>query len=233
MAQTVVRSSACLLAERTLASLADAADRFAGAVAVSSSFQTQSLPLLHLVSRLESPLDVIFIDTGFHFPETLAFRDQLVALLGLQVRVVRAEDAGIVEARAPLYRTNPDLCCQVHKVQPVLTAMKDYRAWVSGIRRDQTPTRAKVQPVEEGTDELIRIHPMLDWTHADIEAYIAANGLPRHPLEARGYTSIGCKPCTRPPVVGGDLRSGRWQGTGKTECGLHTCLRPATKDDEG
>lgn len=221
-----------MLTERTRACLADAVVTFSGAVAVSSSFQTQSLPLLHLVSELLPLLEVIFVDTGYHFPETLAFRDRVVAQFGLRLRVLRADGWGGGDDGEPPYRTNPDLCCQVHKVEPVLSAMKDYRAWVSGIRRDQTVVRAAVQPVEQGTDGLVRIHPMLDWTQADIDAYIAAHDLPRHPLDALGYTSIGCKPCTRPPLLGGDLRSGRWQGTGKTECGLHTRLRNPTKDDD-
>ena len=202
-----------------------------GGVAVSSSFQTQSMPLLHLVGRRQPRLDVIFVDTGYHFPETLAFRDAVVARFGLRLRVVRPDVQGFGDAAEAPYRTNPDLCCDVHKVQPVRAVMKEYRAWISGIRRDQSAVRADAQPVEQGHDGLLRLHPMLDWTQADIEAYIAAHDLPRHPLDALGYTSIGCKPCTRPPVLGGDWRSGRWQGTGKTECGLHTRLRNRKTDD--
>lgn len=205
-----------------------AAQSFYDLIAVSTSFQTQSLPLLHLISRHLSSAKVLFVDTGYHFPETLAFRNQVVEMLSLNLRVVRADEGATSDlnsAREPLYRTNPDLCCELNKIQPVRAAMGEYRAWISGIRRDQSAVRAQAREIEKTTEGITRIHPMLDWTQADIEAYIREHNLPRHPLDARGYTSIGCRPCTRPPLIGGDLRSGRWAGTGKTECGLHTQLR--------
>jgi phosphoadenosine phosphosulfate reductase len=108
-------------------------------------------------------------------------------------------------------------------------AMARYRALVSGIRRDQSAVRAQAQIVEATSEGRLRIHPLLDWNHADIEQYIETHDLPRHPLSERGYTSIGCLPCTRPPSIATDLRSGRWIGTGKTECGLHTKLRDLPK----
>jgi phosphoadenosine phosphosulfate reductase len=125
----------------------------------------------------------------------------------------------------PLYLTNPDLCCDLRKVAPMRAAMNRYRALVSGIRRDQSKVRAQARFLEETGFGLVRIHPLLDWTKDNVEHYLTKHDLPRHPLTSLGYTSIGCLPCTRPPAVGGDLRSGRWQDTGKTECGLHTKLR--------
>lgn len=205
-----------------------AIDRFRNRVAVSTSFQTQSLPLLHLVSQHNASAVILFVDTGFHFPETLSFRDQVVDRLALNLRIIRADSVStstVNSSQEPLYRSNPDLCCELHKIQPVRAAMAEYEAWISGIRRDQSAVRAKAREIEKTPEGITRIHPMLDWTQADIEAYIREHNLPRHPLDARGYTSIGCRPCTRPPLIGGDLRSGRWAGTGKTECGLHTQLR--------
>lgn len=201
----------------------------AGTLAVSSSFQTQSVPLLHLIATTVPELPVLFVDTGYHFPETLHFRDRLVSDWGLRLRVLRAAPESALETRQPLYLTNPDLCCEIRKVQPVQQAMTEYRGWISGIRRDQSATRAEARVIEAALGGLVRIHPLLAWTHADVTRYMAEHQLPAHPLRARGYTSIGCLPCTRPPIVGGDLRSGRWQGQGKTECGLHTTLRGSPK----
>ena len=208
-------------------------DRFPdGTVAVSSSFQTQSVPLLHLVAATAPELPVLFVDTGYHFPETLRFRDQLAEEFGLNLRVLKiTAESGVRSVEAP-YRTNPDLCCEVRKVQPVQQAMREYRGWISGIRRDQSSTRAAAQVVEESDRGLVRIHPLLEWTHADIMRHIRKYNLPSHPLTARGYTSIGCLPCTRLPTVPDDPRSGRWQGHTKTECGLHTKLRGSTRESE-
>lgn len=195
---------------------------YAPRIALSSSFQTQSLPLLHMVSRTTPEMPVLFIDTGFHFPETLVFRDRLTAEWGLNVRIVRpAAD----EFRPGLFGQDPDACCLVHKVEPLRRAMQGLLAWISGIRRDQTGDRATGEAVEKVGD-LVRVHPLLEWTSQDVWKYINAHDLPTHPLLAKGYLSIGCSPCTRPVHDGEDERAGRWAGQAKMECGLHTALRP-------
>lgn len=199
---------------------------FAPDVAMSSSFQTQSLPLLHMVSRVAPALSVIFLDTGYHFPETLRFRDRLQKEWGLNVVTVRPAPE---EARAGLYARDPDRCCQIHKVEPMRRAMTGLRAWISGVRRDQTGARSGLQVVEH-TKDLVRVHPLAAWTSRDVWSYIDRYDLPAHPLFSQGYVSIGCAPCTRPVAMGMDERSGRWSGQGKTECGLHTTLREADEE---
>jgi phosphoadenosine phosphosulfate reductase len=208
--------------------IAWAAAHFGDEVVVSSSFQTQSLPLLHIVSQVAPELPVLFVDTGQHFADTLAYRDQLAALLGLNVRVVRAAlSRQEVNARYgdDLYRRDPDLCCYLNKIEPMERALHGARAWISGVRRDQTTNRRSFQVVEEGERGIIRVHPLLNWTRHDVETYIARYELPHHPLHELGYTSVSCWPCTAPIHNGDDERAGRWQGTDKTECGLHTRLR--------
>lgn len=195
---------------------------------MSSSFQGQSLPLLHIVSRVAPRIPVIFLDTGFHFPETLAFRDRLVREWGLNLRVVRrTPEAGEDPRRyARLHAVDPDLCCRLNKVEPMQRALAGQTAWLSGIRRDQSPARASVRVVETAADGLVRVHPMAAWTAADVWRYVHQHALPDHPLVARGYLSVGCAPCTTPVQLGGSERDGRWAGRQKTECGLHTDLRP-------
>lgn len=199
-------------------------ETFAPEVAATSSFQTQSVPLLHLISRVCPEMPVIFIDTGFHFPETLTFRDQLQARYHLNIQVIRptvTQSELIDEHGEPLYRRDPDLCCYINKVQPLEWVMARMHGWVSGVRRDQTATRQAMQVLQRKRVDLVEIHPMLNWTKADIAAYRAAHDLPEHPLTRLGYTSIGCAPCTRPVFLGEDERAGRWAGTDKKECGLH------------
>ena len=203
-------------------------DRFGDQVAMSSSFQVQSLPLLHMVSQTVPALPILFLDTGFHFPETLAFRDKLAEDWGLNIRVLRAEPN--LSQPSELYRQDPDLCCYVNKVAPMQTALQDYSAWISGIRRDQSANRAAIKVVEE-VNEVVRIHPMADWSSKDIWRYIHDQNLPAHPLLSQGYMSIGCAPCTQPIFDAENERAGRWAGQTKTECGLHTTLRQAETND--
>jgi phosphoadenosine phosphosulfate reductase len=199
--------------------IAWAADYFVSAIAATSSFQTQSVALLHLIGQVRPDLPVIFLDTGYHFPETLAYRDQLVERFGLTLRVVRADKT--LPAEQALYRRDPDLCCYVNKVEPMQRALRDLDAWITGIRRDQTAQRASAMPLEVVADGRIKVNPLVGWTRQDLWSYIHRYDLPSHPLFSQGYLSIGCAPCTI-PVTGGDERSGRWAGTDKTECGLHT-----------
>jgi phosphoadenosine phosphosulfate reductase len=211
--------------------LAWAVETFGADIAASSSFQTQGVPLLHMISRVKPDLPILFLDTGYHFPETLAFRDQLVREWGLSLRVVRAvlsRDELVGQYGHDLYRRDPDLCCHVNKVEPMQRALAGLRAWISGIRRDQSPARANIQILEQTRQGVIRVHPMATWARQDIWRYIHQHNLPEHPLLAQGYLSVGCAPCTRPVHIGEDERAGRWVGQERTECGLHTLLREMT-----
>jgi phosphoadenosine phosphosulfate reductase len=213
--------------------IAWAAEQFMPALAVTSSFQTQSVALLHLISTIRPDIPVIFLDTGYHFPETLAYRDQLVKQLGLKLRIVSApmKRADFIRQYGDaLYRRDPDLCCYINKVEPMRLALQDLSAWITGIRRDQTATRAAALPVELLDDGRVKVNPMLRWTRQDLWAYIHRYDLPAHPLFSQGYLSVGCAPCTSPVTEGQDERAGRWAGTGKTECGLHTEMLITPRD---
>jgi phosphoadenosine phosphosulfate reductase len=178
-------------------------------------------------------MPVIFIDTGFHFLETLAFRDELQARLNLNVIVARpaiSKSQLMAQYGEGLYRRDPDLCCYINKVEPMRRALSGFDAWISGVRRDQTAHRKHLSTLAPQRMGLLKIHPMLRWTGDEVWAYIHDHRLPYHPLFPAGYTSIGCAPCTRPVRAGEDERSGRWAGTSKAECGLHTDW---TNDMEG
>ena len=205
--------------------LAWAWERFGASVAVSSSFQSQSVPLLHLVSLHCPEMPVVFLDTGFHFGETLRFRDQLNEELGLNIEVLHPEvqQHELMQRYGEgLYRRDPDLCCHINKVEPMDRYMLDKDAWISGVRRDQTAHRRSLRTVEIAANGRLKIHPMLAWTSRDVWTYINEHKLPVHPLLEQGFFSIGCAPCTRPVGAGEDERSGRWADNDKTECGIHT-----------
>ncbi|MEA2752878.1 MAG: phosphoadenosine phosphosulfate reductase [Myxococcales bacterium] len=203
--------------------LAFAAEAFGEDLLFTSSFGAQSGVLLHLWSTVCRHLPVTFIDTGFLFSETLLYRDALVEKLGLEVRVVRpdiAREKFDADYGTDIQKTDPDFCCGVNKVAPISALKEAARGWVSGLRRDQSRTRADVAILE--TDEhLVRVHPIATFTAADVAAYLARHGIAEHPLVARRYLSIGCAPCTRAVAEGEDERAGRWDGSTKTECGLH------------
>lgn len=204
-------------------------ETFQPEVATSSSFQTQSVPLLHMIAQVCPDMAVIFLDTGYHFPETLAFRDELEREFGLNVQTVYPDPQAkqhLENPVEPLYRRDPDLCCRINKVEPMTRVLSGLKAWVTGIRREQTSYRKNVQIVERRPDGLIKINPLANWTKRDLWAYINRHELPLHPLFHEGYRSIGCAPCTRPVSDGEDDRAGRWDGAAKTECGLHTMVIP-------
>ena len=210
------------------------AERYMPALAATSSFQTQSVALLHLISRARPDLPVIFLDTGYHFPETLAYRDQLVERFGLTLRVVGSALSRTDFVRQygdALYRRDPDMCCYINKVEPMRRALQDLDAWITGIRREQTSHRAAAQVVEALPDGRVKVNPLVAWTREDLWAYINRHDLPAHPLFGQGYLSIGCAPCTAPATADQDERAGRWAGTTKTECGLHSdALQQARPD---
>jgi phosphoadenosine phosphosulfate reductase len=206
--------------------LAWAWNNFAPELAATSSFQTQSVPLLHMIASVTPGLTVLFLDTGFHFPETLAFRDRLVREFGLHVRVLAPEMShdGFRHQHGDLYRQNPDLCCYINKVEPLARAKRELRAWISGIRRDQTATRQATPVVAREPGGTVKICPLAGWTRREVWQYLHEHGLPEHPLLAQGYLSVGCAPCTRPVDADDDERAGRWTGHDKLECGLHLPL---------
>ena len=201
-----------------------AVDMFWPQIALSSSFQTQSMPLLYMASRIRRDILVLFLDTGYHFWETLTFREQIASEWHLNVldlyRHPRWDTFARLQTRA-LPFSDPNLCCYMHKVEPMQRAMKDMLAWISGIRRDQTSVRANATILELQDDGLLKINPLLNWTREDIQRYTKEHRLPSPPLFQRGYRSIGCAPCTIAIGVNDDERAGRWSGRAKIECGLH------------
>jgi phosphoadenosine phosphosulfate reductase len=199
-------------------------------LAVATSFQASGLVILHLLRDIRPDLPVLFLNTGFHFPETLEFRDRIVEMWDLKLVELTGEH-GTPERQAELYgqrlfERDPNRCCHINKVAPLQNALEEYDAWISGLRRDQSPLRAATPVVEaqmlpSGT-EVLKIHPLANWTKADVMGYIAMHDIPTNPLLERGFGSIGCWPCTRAVGAGEDERAGRWDGYDKTECGIHT-----------
>ena len=199
---------------------------FGESAAATSSFQTQSVPLLHLIAETTPQLPILFLDTGFHFPETLEFRDHLQEEFGLNVRSLKTRmgHGGFRQKYGELHRRDPDLCCHLNKVEPLERALEEYRVWVSGIRRDQTKQREDTSVVSQLDNGLYKVCPMVRWSSRDIWQHIHKHALPAHPLFYEGYLSIGCAPCTRRPDGDESERDGRWANSDKAECGLHTTL---------
>lgn len=196
---------------------------FADRLIVTSSFQTHSIPLLHMVSRIAPDIEVIFLDTGFHFEESLAFRDRVAKQLDLRIRNVRCEigHAAFLARYGALYAEDPDRCCYINKIDPLESVLANADAWITGLRRDQSATRSSVPVTFLRDDGKIKIAPLANVTRDEIEVYRTRFRLPEHPLEGAGYRSVSCSPCTRRTPVGGGDRAGRWAGTSKSECGLH------------
>jgi phosphoadenosine phosphosulfate reductase len=209
--------------------LAFAVETWGERLLFTSSFGAGSGVLLHMWSRVAAHLPVVVIDTGFLFDETLAYRDQLARTLGLRVEVAQPEvptTEFLWQHGADIQARDPDLCCGQNKVAPLKPYVARSLAWVTGLRRDQSRTREQVpilQPTEDGP---IKVHPLATMTSADVQAYMQQHGIPEHPLRAKRYLSVGCWPCTQAVADGEDERAGRWRGGTKTECGLHTFLKP-------
>ncbi len=181
--------------------------------------------LAHLASSVASGVDVLFLDTGFHFAETIGTRDAVDQVYDVNVRTmlplitVEQQDA---ERGPELYRRDPDACCAIRKVEPLARGLADYTAWASGIRRDETANRRTIGVVEwDAKRSMVKVNPLATWTQEQADAYVSDNGVLVNPLAYDGYPSIGCAPCTRRVAPGEDPRSGRWADSGKTECGLH------------
>jgi phosphoadenosine phosphosulfate reductase len=208
--------------------LAFAVERWGDELLFTSSFGAGSGVLLHMWSRVAPHLPVVVVDTGFLFDETLAYRDALVAKLGLRVEVARPavpRDDFLWEHGADVMARDPDFCCAQNKIAPLQPYIARSRAWVSGLRRDQGQTREHVPILQPTVDGPVQVHPLATMTSAEANAYMLAHGIPEHPLKARRYLSIGCFPCTQPVPEGEDERAGRWAGNAKTECGIHTFLK--------
>lgn len=204
-------------------------DFFGPGLALLSSFGTESVVLLHMVSEIAPGMKVLFLETGYHFQETEDYKKGLIEKLKLNVveltaTISREEFIRIYSDN--LYDKNPDKCCEINKVEPLQRGLKGFKAWASGIRRGQGPTRKNIHILEAYEDGLYKLNPLANWTSKDAWHYIKTHSLPVHPLFEKGYTSIGCWPCTRPVVPGEDARAGRWAGRVKTECGIHTFMKP-------
>ncbi|HEY3009648.1 MAG TPA: phosphoadenylyl-sulfate reductase [Micromonosporaceae bacterium] len=201
-----------------------AADTFGPRFCVTSSFA--DAVLVHVVSRVVPGVDVVFLDTGLHFGETLRVRDQVASTMPVNVRSIRprltvGQQDGLYGPR--LFAREPDECCALRKVEPLERALADYDAWAAGLRRDESPTRASTPVVHfEAGRGKVKVNPLAAWTQADVDAYIARYNVPVNALISQGYASVGCWPCTRRTRAGEDPRAGRWPMFDKTECGLHT-----------
>ncbi len=198
-------------------------DLFPGQIALVSSFGAESAVLLHLAARTDKATPVLFLDTGKLFAQTLTYRDALIDRLGLSdVRVLTPDQTQLAaqDDGGTLWFRDAEACCSIRKVQPLQRALKPFAAWINGRKRYQAGTRRGIALVEaEGAR--LKFNPLAGWSAAEIDAYFARHDLPRHPLVADGYLSIGCATCTQPVAAGQEVRSGRWQGREKTECGIH------------
>jgi phosphoadenosine phosphosulfate reductase len=199
---------------------------FAGRIALVSSFGTEAAVLLRLVAEIDPATPILFIDTGKLFGETLRYRNTLVTTLGLRdVRTVRADAAELnaADPNGELWQGDSEACCRLRKIEPLAAALGPFDAWITGRKRYHGAERTALPPIE-ALDGRIKINPLAGWSAARIRAAFAEYGLPPHPLVADGFRSVGCQPCTSRIAPGAEPRSGRWAGTGKSECGIHLAL---------
>jgi phosphoadenosine phosphosulfate reductase len=225
-------SDFCAALESRIADCSDASailrlamgDVFAGGIALVSSFGTESALLLAMAAEIDPAVPVIFLDTGKLFPETLEYRDDLIERLGLEdVRVIRPAPPQLArhDPDGALWRNNPDRCCTLRKTLPLQMALEGFDAWITGRKRFQSAVRREVRLFEPDSAERIKVNPLAFWSAERIAAAFEERDLPRHPLEAYGFPSVGCMTCTAPVALGEDRRAGRWPGRAKTECGIH------------
>jgi phosphoadenosine phosphosulfate reductase len=205
--------------------LAWAADTYGDRLAMATAFGAEGCALIAMLSGISNDVYLFNLDTGYQFPETLDLRERLMDKYGVKVHLVQAEESvPAMESRfgGPIYDKDPDLCCHIRKVAPLPKAVEGYHAWISSIRRDQSPMRANAPII--GWDrkfQLAKVNPLANWSKKDVWNYILKNDVPYNPLHDQGYPSIGCWPCTRAIGAGEDERAGRWAGFAKVECGLH------------
>lgn len=192
-----------------------------------SSFQSHSIVLLHILSRIDKSIPVVFINTGYHFPETVEFKDRVAEQFGLSTVDLRSNTPKFMQRGTDgrlLFTSDPDHCCYLNKTQPVDSLLMQNDIWINGVRADQSAVRKSMKVEQQAPHGAIRFHPMLDWSPKMIYDYQKEYNLPKHPLENSGYLSIGCEPCTRKVDPEMMEREARWYGMNKTECGLHTDL---------
>ncbi len=222
--EDIVDSAASALEEASpLEIVRWASATFGDRICLTSSMSDAAL--IHLVSKVKPGVDVLFVDTGYHFAETIGTRDAVEAVYPVNVinvtpsRTVAEQDRDLGPR---LHGRNPDLCCHLRKVEPLSRALEGYMAWFTGVRRDETRSRKEMRVVEwDRKREMVKVNPILHWSDEDMENYVADNGVLVNPLHYDDYPSIGCEPCTSRVAPGDDPRSGRWAGLGKVECGIH------------
>jgi len=190
------------------------------------SFGAEGIVLIDLISKVNKKAKIIFLDTGLHFQETYDLiekvKERYPSLIITKVKPISSLEEQAKWYGDELWKHNPNLCCHMRKVVPLTEALKDTKAWISGLRREQSPIRSKTQYINKDDKfQNVKICPLIHWTWEDILTYIELNNLPYNPLHDKGYPSIGCAPCTQPVLDNADLRAGRWAGTTKSECGLH------------
>jgi phosphoadenosine phosphosulfate reductase len=212
-----------------------ASDEFGDRLCLTCSWQKQSSVLVHMVSGLGIDVDVVELDTHLFFRESYDTRDRLIERYGLEL--IRPEVMTVAEQHAKegpnLWESDPDRCCHVRKVEPLIKALEPYTAWISGIRREQSPSRAGTPKVVWSERYgVFKIHPLAEWDEKDVWRYIVGNDIPYNTLHDNGYRSIGCMPCTRPTRADEEERAGRWAGSDKLECGIHVenCDPPTARD---
>jgi phosphoadenosine phosphosulfate reductase len=214
--------------------LEEALGRYAGRIALVSSFGAESAVLLHMAAQIDPSVPVLFLDTGMLFGQTLDYRKKLAAQLGLtDVRDLRPayQDLAVRDPGQDLWKTDTDACCHIRKVVPLEHALADFDAWITGRKRFHGGDRLRLKVVER-SDGKVKFNPLANWTKTQLDAYAAEHALPPHPLVEFGYPSVGCWPCTQ-PADSEDLRSGRWAGSDKTECGIHVPKAPVPAMDVG
>ncbi|MCS6286043.1 MAG: phosphoadenylyl-sulfate reductase [Nitrospira sp.] len=208
--------------------LKEAIKRYAPKIVLACSFGAEDVVLVDMVHRIDPAIPLFYLDTDFLFPETYATRDRIIQQYALQpaqvlqVRSLLTPDQQAAQHGPALWSTEPDRCCQLRKVEPLTRVLKGYEAWITGIRRDQSPTRANAGLIEwDGKFQLVKVNPLARWTWVDVWTYIKVYEVPYNPLHDQNYPSIGCTHCTAPVAPGEDPRAGRWKTFTKTECGLH------------
>jgi len=196
-------------------------------VGLSSSFGAESALLLHMATQIKPDIPILFINTGFLFKETLEFKETLKKKFNLNIREFKADEKSqaLVRERLKDKSKNDGTCCDAAKVELMQRALEGLDCWIAGLRRNQAVTRKDIRIVESYEGGLVKVHPIANWSSEQISDYMKKYQLPYHPLWTKGYRSIGCEPCTTLPIPGQDDRSGRWAGTEKTECGIHTFMK--------
>lgn len=228
MAAELKRASDAFESQQPQDVLTEAIKRFAPKIIVACSFGAEDVVLVDMVHRIDPSIPLFYLDTDFLFPETYATRDRIIQQYALQpaqviqVQSLLTPDQQAAQHGPTLWSTEPDRCCQLRKVEPLTRVLKGYDAWITGIRRDQSPMRANAGLIEwDSKFQLVKVNPLARWTWADVWTYIKVYEVPYNPLHDQNYPSIGCTHCTAPVAPGEDPRAGRWKTFTKTECGLH------------